>query len=148
MAVAVHGRKAQARRGCQLRSTVDAEEHLDYSAGNVTVIADQVCWEKKMEEVAKLNKTIVVKFSATWCGPCRNAAPVYAELSLKHPEIVFVSVDVDEMPDLVTQFDIRATPTFIFMKGEEEIDKLVGGNHEDLKNKFEQFYRPKLYDDV
>ncbi|KAG8068313.1 hypothetical protein GUJ93_ZPchr0005g15085 [Zizania palustris] len=134
--------------GCCGSSTVDAEEHLDYSAGNVTVITDQVSWEKKMEEVAKLDKTVVVKFSATWCGPCRNAAPVYSELSLKHPEIVFVSVDVDEMPDLVTQFDICATPTFIFMKGEEEIDKLVGGNHEDLENKFEQFYRPKLYDDV
>ncbi|KAL5230922.1 hypothetical protein ABZP36_029698 [Zizania latifolia] len=131
-----------------IESTVDAEEHLDYSSGNVTVITDQMCWEKKMEEVAELGKTVVIKFSATWCGPCRNAAPVFAELSLKHPEIAFVSVDVDEMPDLVTQFDIRATPTFIFMKGKEEIDKLVGGNLADLENKFEEFNRPKLYDDV
>jgi len=41
---------------------------------------------------------VVVKFSATWCGPCRNAAPVYAELSLKHSDLVFVSIDVDELP--------------------------------------------------
>uniref|UniRef100_A0A0D9WHR7 Thioredoxin domain-containing protein n=1 Tax=Leersia perrieri TaxID=77586 RepID=A0A0D9WHR7_9ORYZ len=133
--------------GCCGSSTIDAEEHLDYSAGNVTVILDQISWESKMEEVAELGKTVVVKFSATWCGPCRNAAPLFAELSVKHPEIVFMSVDVDEMPGLVTQFDIRATPTFIFMK-DKEIDKLVGGNHEDLQDKFEQLYRPKLYDDL
>ncbi|XP_006654544.1 thioredoxin H5-like isoform X1 [Oryza brachyantha] len=134
--------------GCCGSSTVDAEDHLDYSAGNVTVVTDQKCWDSKMKEVDELGKTVVVKFSATWCSPCRNAAPLYAELSLKHPEIVFVSVDVDEMPELVTQFDIRATPTFIFMKDKEEIDKLVGGNHGDLTDKFEQFNRPKLYDDV
>uniref|UniRef100_A0A0E0L3V5 Thioredoxin domain-containing protein n=1 Tax=Oryza punctata TaxID=4537 RepID=A0A0E0L3V5_ORYPU len=134
--------------GCCGSSTVDAEEHLDYSAGNVTVVTDQKRWENTMEEVAEHGKTVVLKFSAIWCTPCRNAAPLFAELSLKYPDIVFVSVDVDEMPELVTQFDVRATPTFIFMKNNEEIDKLVGGNHEDLQDKFEQLNRPKLYDDV
>jgi len=120
----------------------------------------------------------VVKFSATWCGPCRNAAPVYAELSLKHSDLLFVSIDVDELPvhqyskfhplisvfififtlcteqnknsevkyhlkmvlqELVTQFDVRATPTFIFMRDKKEIDKLVGGNHEDLQKKFDPY---------
>uniref|UniRef100_A0A0D3G902 Thioredoxin domain-containing protein n=1 Tax=Oryza barthii TaxID=65489 RepID=A0A0D3G902_9ORYZ len=125
-----------------------AEEHLDYSGGNVTLVTDQKNWDNTMEEVAEHGKTVVLKFSAIWCTPCRNAAPLFAELSLKYPDIVFVSVDVDEMPELVTQYDVRATPTFIFMKNNEEIDKLVGGNHEDLQEKFEQLNRPKLYDDV
>lgn len=114
----------------------------------------------------------MVKFSATWCGPCRNAAPVYAELSLKHSDLVFVSIDVDELPvlkshplillsffltlyteqksevkchlkmvlqELVTQFDVRATPTFIFLRDKKEIDKLVGGNQEDLQRKFDPY---------
>uniref|UniRef100_A0A0E0PP10 Thioredoxin domain-containing protein n=1 Tax=Oryza rufipogon TaxID=4529 RepID=A0A0E0PP10_ORYRU len=134
--------------GCCGSSTVDAEEHLDYSGGNVTLVTDQKNWDNTMEEVAEHGKTVVLKFSAIWCTPCRNAAPLFAELSLKYPDIVFVSVDVDEMPELVTQYDVRATPTFIFMKNNEEIDKLVGGNHEDLQEKFEQLNRPKLYDDV
>jgi thiol-disulfide isomerase/thioredoxin len=41
---------------------------------------------------------IVMKFSAIWCVPCRNAAPLFAELSLKHAGLVFVSIDVDELP--------------------------------------------------
>lgn len=44
------------------------------------------------------SEQVVLKFSAIWCTPCRNAAPLFAELSLKYPDIVFVSVDVDEMP--------------------------------------------------
>lgn len=128
---------------CCGSSSVDAEEQLDYSAGNVTVILDQRSWEQKLEETSELGKTVVIKFSATWCGPCRNAAPVYAELSVKHSDIVFVSVDVDELPELVSRFDIRATPTFIFMRDKEEIDKLVGGNQVDLEKKFEQFCRQK-----
>lgn len=82
---------------------------------------------------------VVVKFSATWCGPCRNAAPLYAELSLKHSDLVFFSIDVDELPELVTQFDVRATPTFIFMRDMKEIDKLVGGNQEELQKKFDPY---------
>ncbi|XP_062179937.1 thioredoxin H5-like [Phragmites australis] len=128
--------------GCCGSSAVDAEEQLDYSAGNVTIIPDHKCWERKLEEAGEDGKTLVVKFSATWCGPCRNAAPVFAELSLKHSDLVFVSVDVDELPELVTQFDIRATPTFIFMRDKKEIDKLVGGNQADLEKKFDPYREP------
>jgi thiol-disulfide isomerase/thioredoxin len=117
---------------------------------------------------------IVMKFSATWCVPCRNAAPLFAELSLKHADLVFVSIDVDELPvtsvlnkfaqcffcptfylcnrplnllcftqELVTEFDIRATPTFIFMRDKKEIDKLVGGNQADLEKKFDPYCQQK-----
>ncbi|XP_062231662.1 uncharacterized protein LOC133929084 [Phragmites australis] len=125
-------------------SAVDAEEQLDYSAGNVTIMTDHRCWERKLEESSELGQTVVIKFSTTWCGPCRNAAPVFAELSLKHSDLVFVSVDVDELPELVTQFNIRATPTFIFMRGKKEVDKLVGGNQADLVKKFDPYCQASL----
>lgn len=44
--------------------------------------------------------------------------------------------------ELVTEFDIRATPTFIFLRDKKEIDKLVGGNQADLEQKFEPYCRP------
>ncbi|KAK3135270.1 hypothetical protein QOZ80_5AG0369230 [Eleusine coracana subsp. coracana] len=125
--------------GCCGSSEVDAEEHLDYSSGNVTIVPDYRSWERKLEEATELGQTIVMKFSATWCVPCRNAAPLFAELSLKHSDLAFVSVDVDELPELVTEFDIRATPTFIFMRDKKEIDRLVGGNQADLEKKFDPY---------
>ncbi|KAF6996413.1 hypothetical protein CFC21_012757 [Triticum aestivum] len=128
--------------GCCGSNPVDEEEHLDYSSGNVTLITDLKSWEKKVEDATDANKTLVVKFSAVWCGPCRIAAPTYAELSLKHSDLVFVSVDVDELPELVTEFEVRATPTFIFLRDKKEIDKMVGGNQADLQQKFEPYCRP------
>jgi thiol-disulfide isomerase/thioredoxin len=40
---------------------------------------------------------IVVDFTASWCGPCKLMAPVFAELSRKFGQLVFVKVDVDEV---------------------------------------------------
>mgnify|MGYP003351296697 CR=1 FL=1 len=41
-------------------------------------------------------KVIILNFFATWCGPCRAIAPHIEALSLKHPDIKFFKVDVDE----------------------------------------------------
>lgn len=40
---------------------------------------------------------IIANFSASWCGPCRQIAPLYVELSKKYPQLVFLTVDVDEL---------------------------------------------------
>jgi thiol-disulfide isomerase/thioredoxin len=41
---------------------------------------------------------IVVEFKAKWCGSCRLMAPSFAELSRKHLQLLFVTIDVDEVP--------------------------------------------------
>jgi len=40
---------------------------------------------------------VVVDFTATWCGPCRLMAPIFAELSKKFENLLFLKVDVDEV---------------------------------------------------
>lgn len=40
---------------------------------------------------------VIANFSATWCGPCRILAPFYCELSEKHPSLMFLLIDVDEL---------------------------------------------------
>jgi thiol-disulfide isomerase/thioredoxin len=41
---------------------------------------------------------VVVDFTATWCGPCRLMSPIFTELSKKYPSLIFLKVDVDEVP--------------------------------------------------
>lgn len=48
---------------------------------------------------------------------------------------MFLVVDVDELTDFSTTWDIKATPTFFFLKEGQQIDKLVGANKPELELK-------------
>ncbi|KAI8836763.1 Allergen Cop c 2 [Chytriomyces cf. hyalinus JEL632] len=83
------------------------------------------------EEYEKLigsEKTAVVDWFATWCGPCKVISPVFAEMAKEYTNLVFVKVDVDEVPEAAEGAGIRAMPTFQFYKSGKKIDELVGAN--------------------
>uniref|UniRef100_A0A452Y3P7 Thioredoxin domain-containing protein n=1 Tax=Aegilops tauschii subsp. strangulata TaxID=200361 RepID=A0A452Y3P7_AEGTS len=80
-------------------------------------------------------QVVVANFSASWCGPCRVIAPVYAEMSKTYPQLMFLTIDVDDLMDFSSTWDIRATPTFFFLKNGQQIDKLVGANKPELEKK-------------
>ncbi|THG17223.1 hypothetical protein TEA_013547 [Camellia sinensis var. sinensis] len=83
----------------------------------------------------KLQKQAGMARYASWCSPCRAIAPAYCELADKHSSILFLTVDVDELPEFSTSWDIKATPTFFLLKDGRQIDKLVGANKQDLQKK-------------
>lgn len=114
----------------------DGSDHnIQLGGGNVHVVTNKETWERKLEEAKRDGKTVVANFSASWCGPCKMITPFYIELSEKHPRIMFLTVDVDELIEFSTTWDIKATPTFFFLKDGEEIDKLVGANKPELQKK-------------
>ena len=63
--------------------------------------------------VMKSDKTVLLDFWATWCGPCRMIAPVIEEIADEHPEIVVGKVNVDDEPALAERFGIQYIPTLI-----------------------------------
>ncbi|KAF8397093.1 hypothetical protein HHK36_016000 [Tetracentron sinense] len=62
-------------------------------------------------------------------------APLYCELSEKYPSLMFLTVDVDELTEFSSSWDIKATPTFFFLRDGQQIDKLVGANKPELQKK-------------
>ncbi|KAL8408047.1 hypothetical protein RB594_006739 [Gaeumannomyces avenae] len=74
------------------------------------------------------NKVVLVDFYATWCGPCRMISPKVSEWSEKFPNIHYVKVDVDTVPDVSQEYGIRAMPTFLLFKDGEKADEVVGAN--------------------
>ncbi|CAN4115837.1 unnamed protein product [Withania somnifera] len=62
-------------------------------------------------------------------------APFYCELSEKYLSVMFLTVDVDELTEFSSSWDIKATPTFFFLKEGSQIDKLVGANKPELQKK-------------
>ncbi|CAG7882307.1 unnamed protein product [Brassica rapa] len=113
----------------------DSIHNVDFSGGNVHLITTKESWDEKLAEAGRDGKIVIANFSATWCGPCKVVAPFYIELSEKHPSIMFLLVDVDELSDFSSSWDIKATPTFFFLKNGQQIGKLVGANKPELQKK-------------
>lgn len=78
------------------------------------------------QEVLKSDVPVLVDFWATWCGPCRALGPVLEEISSEVSTVKIVKVNVDEQPELASQFRIMSIPTMILFKGGEVVDKTVG----------------------
>ncbi|GJM94724.1 hypothetical protein PR202_ga11397 [Eleusine coracana subsp. coracana] len=79
------------------QSRRDEEEKLDYKGGNVHIINSKEIWDQKIAEANRDGKTVVANFSASWCGPCRVIAPIYAEMSKTYPQLMFLTIDVDDL---------------------------------------------------
>ncbi|MDG6777785.1 thioredoxin [Thiomicrorhabdus sp. zzn3] len=70
----------------------------------------------EFEETINNNEIVIFDFWAEWCGPCKQFAPVFEEISEKHPEIVFAKVNVEEEQELAGMFQVRSIPTLVFMR--------------------------------
>jgi thioredoxin 1 len=70
---------------------------------------------------------LVVDLWATWCGPCRQIAPIVSELAEEFDgKLVVGKCDVEENDDIAMEFGVRNIPTILFFKGGQLVDKFVG----------------------
>ncbi|CAN4122908.1 unnamed protein product [Withania somnifera] len=90
-------------------------------------------WNDHLQKGEESKKLMVVDFTASWCGPCRFIAPFLAEIAKKMPSVIFLKVDVDELKTVAEKWDVKAMPTFVFLKNGIEVDRVVGAKKEDLQ---------------
>lgn len=78
-------------------------------------------------EVLKSDQVTLIDLWAEWCGPCRQMTPVIDELYKEYEgRAVIGKLNVDDNPEVPTNYNVRGIPTFLVFKGGELKEKIVG----------------------
>ena len=78
-------------------------------------------------EVLKSDVPVLVDFTATWCGPCRQIAPLVDQIADEYLGRAKVAkLDIDDSPGIAQKYGIRGVPTLYVFKGGQVVAQQVG----------------------
>ena len=77
-------------------------------------------------EVLTSEKTVLLDFWASWCGPCRMVSPIVDQIAEENPQYLVGKVNVDEQAELAAKYGVMSIPTLVVLKNGKVVNQMVG----------------------
>lgn len=91
--------------------------------------------KKEFDKIVSKKKVVLVDMFATWCGPCQMMAPIIEEIEKEYEKkdnVEILTVDIDENPDISSEYSVMSVPTFLLFKDGKMVDSIVGAVAKDI----------------
>lgn len=119
----------------------DATEAAEQKTSKVVEVANDAA-APKLDKVSRL---CVIDFNATWCVPCRKFESVFLTGAENFGnDVDFLSVDIDNCPELAAKFNVSSIPTVVFIRPDGKTETYVGLEDIFPYDKFEQVIKNNL----
>lgn len=87
-----------------------------------------------LNEIVSNNETVVVQFSATWCGNCRIMKPKFKKLATENENATFVVIDAEKFPESRKLATVDNLPTFATFKNGAFVNQVQTNKFDVLKD--------------
>ena len=81
---------------------------------------------ENFDSIKNQEKPVLLDFYADWCGPCRMVGPIVEQIADEREDIIVGKINVDENPELASQFGVMSIPTLVVLKNGEIANQSVG----------------------
>jgi thioredoxin 1 len=79
------------------------------------------------DTIINSEKSVLIDFFATWCGPCKTLAPILKQVKDNLGEqISIIKIDVDKNQQLASKYQVRGVPTMILFQNGKQLWRQSG----------------------
>jgi len=119
--------KRRKLREMMKRLSEETTAGMDEDAKTVYMDKPVEVTDSSFAQFIRKHPLVVVDCWAAWCGPCRMLAPIIDELAREYSgKILFGKLNVDENPQVASQYQIMSIPTLLVFKNGKLVDRIVG----------------------
>ena len=101
----------------------------------VQIIVDGDMYQELLDQHANTNVTLVFKFGASWCGPCKRIEPHYdtfAKENNSNVEYYHLDIDEESISDIMEDLELQLVPHFLIIRNKKVISTKQTSNKDEL----------------